>query len=74
MRSKKLIAGYSAILYWHKGFMHAAWYRSTDVFDTPEQRKTILEAEELARQALVKLESVFGPEIGKAIMDEERSK
>lgn len=64
------MAAYKAIRYWHRGFHTALWSRARDVLHTDEQRLAIREAEELTILAMKKLEAVFGPAIGKAMIGE----
>lgn len=70
MRSRKLITAYKAVRYWERGFHHALWYHARKVLTTDQQRNEIREAETLVIEAQKKLDSVFGPEIGKAIIAE----
>lgn len=72
MTSKKLIDAYKAIQYWLDGYHSALWYRGRAVLMTDEQRQALRDAEALVMNAQSKIESAFGPAIGKAIMREAR--
>lgn len=70
MRSAKLLSAFKAIHYWHRGFHTALWSRARHELHSEEQRQAIREAEGLAIQSMQKLEAIFGPEIGRALIAE----
>lgn len=73
MRSKRLLDAYKSIKYWLSGYHSALWNRGRNVLLTDEQRTVLREAEDLVMQAQRKLDAVFGPEIGRAMLAETES-
>lgn len=73
MNSKKLIASYKAVNYWWSGFNRCVWRELSGLPDT-DQREARREIEKLLYEVKEKIESVYGPRIGKQIMYEERIK
>lgn len=73
MNSEKLKKQYATLHYWWDG-LHTSMWNNLSQFTTEEEKVIKRETEDLLWEIRSKLEKVYAPRIGKAVISEIRTK